>query len=106
MANELINCDDDIQIQGIYKDKNSTTFVNLLNPNEHDLQNLMQEATNNTHGPMLHQLSKNKETPMYENTLPTHRKIYDFARMEIYELHFKMHKANPDCELIGVKFSL
>ena len=103
MANELINCDDDIQIQGIYKDKNNTTSVNMLSPNEHDLQNLIQEANNNTHEPMLYQLSTNKRIPMYENTLPIHRNIYDIARMEVYELHLKIHKANPDCELIGVK---
>ena len=102
MANELINCDDDIQIQGIYKDKNNTSSVDLLNPNEHDLQNLIQEANNNTHEPMLYQLSTNKRIPMYENTLPINRNIYDIARMEVYELHLKIHKANPDCEFIGV----
>ena len=36
-------------------------------------------------------------------TLPTHRGNYDIARMEAYELYLKMHKANPDCESIGVK---
>ena len=88
--------------------KNSTTSVNLLNSNEHGLRNLIQEASYNTHEPMLYQLSRNKEIPMYENTLPIHRKICNIARMEVYELHLKFHKANPDCELIGVEtfFSL
>ena len=92
MANELINCDDDIQIQGMYKDKINTTFVNLLNSNEHDLQNLIQEASDNTHEPMLYQLSRNKEIPMYENTLPIHRTCYDIARIEVYEIHLQIHK--------------
>ena len=75
----------------------------MLNSNEHGLQNLIQEANYNTHEPMLYQLSRNIEIPMYEHTLPIHRGIYDIARMEVYELHLIIHKSNPDCELIGVK---
>ena len=90
VANEIINCDGDIQIQGIYKDKNNTTSVNLLNPNEHDLQNMIHETRDITHEPTDAIPIVKKEIPMYENTLPTHRKIYDIASMEVYEVHLKM----------------
>ena len=66
--------------------KTNNTTQRLLNSNEHDLQNLIQEANDNTHEPMLYQLSRNKEIPMYENTLPIHRKTY-IARITVYELH-------------------
>ena len=42
VANELINCSDDIQMQGIHKEENNTASVNLLILNEHDLQHLIQ----------------------------------------------------------------
>ena len=87
VANELINCDDDIHIEGIHKDNNNRSSVNLLNSNEHGLQHLIQEAHDNTHEPMLYQLPRNKEIPTYDNTLPIHRKPYDLAIMDVYELH-------------------
>ena len=40
-ANELVNNDDNIHVKGIYKDNNSTKFVNLVNLNENDLQDLI-----------------------------------------------------------------
>ena len=42
VANELIHNDDDISIQGIFKDNNNTTSVNMLNLNDDDLHNLIQ----------------------------------------------------------------
>ena len=60
MANEIISCDDDITVQGSYKDTGNTTYVNMLNLNEHDLQNLIQETNDNTQEPMVYQLSRNK----------------------------------------------
>ena len=74
-----------------------------MNLNGHGLQNLVPEADDNTNEPMLYQLSRNTEIPKYENTLPIHRNIYDIARMEVYELHLKVHELSPDCEFIGFK---
>ena len=59
MANELISCDDDITVQGSYQDTDNTTYVITLNINGHDLQNLMQEANDNTQEPMVYHLSRN-----------------------------------------------
>ena len=62
VANELIHNDDDIHIQGIFKENNDTVlFVNMLNLSDDYLQKLIQETQNNTHEPMLYQLTRNKE---------------------------------------------
>ena len=37
--------DDDIHIQGIVKDNNNTSSVNMLNLNDDELQNLIQKNT-------------------------------------------------------------
>ena len=103
VANELIHNDDNIRIQGIYKDNNNTTYANMLNLNDEDFHNLIQAAQNNTQEPILYQLSTNKEIPMYENTLPIHRKNYDVARMQMYEIHLTITELNPNCEFVGVK---
>ena len=42
--------------------------------------------------PMIYRLSNKQNIPSYENPLPIHRKIYDVARLEFYELHKKLKK--------------
>ena len=39
---------------------------------------------------MPYQLTRNKETPLWGNTLPIHRKIYDIARMQMYEIDLEI----------------
>eukprot|EP00972_Heterocapsa_arctica_P019200 2832715-Heterocapsa_arctica.AAC.1 len=39
----------------------------------------------------------------YENTRPIHRKIYDVANMEMYELCLEVKRLNPRCKLVGIK---
>jgi len=88
IANELINNENNIEITGIYqKNNNETTCINLLNLDENELNNVINENINNTEEPILYHLNMKSELSMYENTLPIHRKIYDVARLEIYELH-------------------
>ena len=45
----------------------------------------------------------NTEISTYENTLPIHRKIYDKANMEMYELYLQVKELNPKCEFVGIK---
>ena len=52
---------------------------------------------------MLYKLSIDRKVPMYENTLSIHRKLYDIAKNEVYELYRKIEELNPECELVGVK---
>ena len=90
IANEIINNENNVEITGIYqKSNNETTCVNLLNLDEDELNNVINEKINNTEEPLLYHLNMKSEFSKYENTLPIHRKIYDVARLEIYELHKK-----------------
>ncbi len=103
VANELIHNDDDIHIRGIFKENNDTVSVNMLNSNNDDLQKLIQEAENNKQEPMIYQLTRNKVIPKWENTLPIHRKIYDIARMQMYEIDLEIQQLNPNCYRAGIK---
>ena len=42
----------------------------MLNLNDDDLQKSTQEAQNNTQEPMLYQLTRNKEIPLWETHYP------------------------------------
>ena len=48
--------------------------------NENDLQDFIEDAQNNTIEPMVYKLSIGRKIQTYENTLPTHRNIYDMAK--------------------------
>ena len=75
IAHELVNNDDDIHVKGIYQENNNTKFVNLVSLNENDLQDLIEDAQNNTIEP-IYKLSIDRRNPTYENTLPIHKKKY------------------------------
>lgn len=104
VANELINSTDNIEIKGIYPpNQTDAEHVNLLNLSDDELECVINKTADNTSEPILYQLSTNTEIPTYENTLPIHRKIYDKANMEMYELYLEVKDFNPDCELVGIK---
>ena len=52
---------------------------------------------------MLYQLTRNKEIPLWEHTLPRHRKIYDIARMQMYEIDLGTQQLNPNCYRADIK---
>ena len=52
---------------------------------------------------MLYNVIDKTEISKYENTLPIHRKIYDIANMEMYELYLEVMSINPKAELAGVR---
>jgi hypothetical protein len=105
VANELINNGNTIEIKGIYEQSKTddTGMINLLNLNDDELDDLINKTADITSKPILYQLSTNTEISTYENTLPIHRKIYDKANMEMYELDLQIKKLNPDCEFVGIK---
>ena len=51
----------------------------------------------------MYQIGVNERVDNYQNTLAIHRKIYDKANMEMYELYKRVKDANPECELVGIK---
>ena len=71
--------------------------------NDNELEQVIHQTADNTTEPILYQLSNKQEIPTYENTLPIHRKIYDKANMEMYELYLQIKELNPECELVGIK---
>ena len=52
---------------------------------------------------MIYNVIDKTEISKSENTLPIHRKIYDIANMEMYELYLDVKKLNPKAELVGIK---
>ena len=53
--------------------------------------------------PILYYIVDKTEISKYENTLPFHKRIYDIANMEMYELDLELMALNPKAELIGIK---
>ena len=105
VANELINNSNSINIQGVYQTSSQVEgeHQNLLNLQDHELDILINTTAGRTSEPILYHRTPNIEIPAYENTLPIHRKIYDKANMDMYELELQVKELNPNCELVGIK---
>ena len=65
------------------------------------LNKLINNADEND--PIIYRLSHKQNIPLYENSLPIHRKVYDKANMEMYELYMKIKDTNPYAEFVGIK---
>ena len=104
VANELINNENTVEIKGIYEQSRPDDVgINLLNLNDNELDDLISKTADITSKPILYQLSMKAEISTYKNTLPIHRKIYDKANMEMYELYLQVKELNPKCEFVGIK---
>ena len=105
VANELVNNNNSIHIQGVYETSSQVEGArhNLLNLQDHELDILINTTADRTSEPILYHLTSSMEIPAYENTLPIHRQIYDKANMDMYELELQVKELNPNCELVGIK---
>ncbi len=104
IANELIHNKEDIEIKGIYiNEHNVDDECNLLNCDDEEMNNVICKVSKTTQEPMLYHMYYNKEIPMYKNTLPIHRKVYDKANLEMYKLLLQVKELNPKCEFVGTK---
>ena len=56
----------------------------------------------NEQEPLIYNIIDNTGISKIENTLPIHRKIYDIANMEMYELYLEVMSLNPKAELVGI----
>ena len=56
--------------------------------------------------PMVWMVHTSKKTPLFNNTLPLHRKIYDIANMLVYKKHLYITSLNPRAVLVRVKTDL
>jgi len=103
VVNEILN-NENVSVSGIYdhtNEINTLNSCNLLNLNDEMLNELINNA--DERDPMIYRLSHKQQIPLYENSLPIHRKIYDKANMEMYELYMKIKDTNPYAELVGIK---
>ena len=66
---------------------------------------MLNELINNADesDPMIYRLSNKQQIPLYEHSSPIHRKIYDKANMEMYELCVKIKDINPHSKLVSIK---
>ena len=104
VANDVVNNNENgsIQIRGIYKNgKSQYEGINLLNADDDELDETINSRSEEK--PMLYNVLIKTEISKYENTLPIHRKIYDIANMEMYELYLDVKKLNPKAGLVGIK---
>ena len=75
--------------------------INSLNADGNELDEIINSRSEEE--PMLYNVTDKTEISKYENTLPIHRKIYDIANMEMYELYLEVMALNPKAELVGIK---
>ena len=104
MANEIVNNENgSIQVRGVYKNsKSQFEDINLLNADDNELDKIINSRSEEEE-PMIYDVIDKTEINKYENTLPIHRKIYDIANMEMYELYLEVMALNPKAELVGIK---
>ena len=104
VANEIVNNENgSIQVRGIYKNnKSQFEDINLLNADDNELDKIINSRSEDEE-PMIYDIIDKTEITKYENTLPIHRKIYDIANMEMYELYLEVMALNPKAELVGIK---
>ena len=104
VANDIVNNNDNgsIQIRGVYKnEKSQYEGIHFLNADENELDEIINSRSEEE--PMLYNVIVKTEISKYENTLPIHRKIYDIANMEMYELYLDVMALNPKAGLVGIK---
>ena len=104
VANDVVNNNGNssIQIRSIYKNKKSQyEGINLLNADDDELDKIINSKSEEE--PVIYNVVDKTEISKYENTLPIHRKIYDIANMEMYELYLEVRALNPKAELVGIK---
>ena len=88
VANDIVNNNDNgsVQIRGVYKhEKSQYEGINLLNANGGELDETINSRSEEE--PMFYNIIDKTEISKYENTLPIHRKIYDIANMEMYDVN-------------------
>ena len=67
------------------------------------MEQLLLKCQDKNNDPLIYKLVYNNEYPLYDNSLPIHRKIYDKANMDLYEIHLEVKRFNPKCKSVGIK---
>ena len=76
--------------------------------NQSNSQAMIDIARNkgNQFDPMVWMVRISKKTPVYNNSLPIHRNIYDIANMMVYKQHLQIMTFNPCAVLVRLKADL
>ena len=102
---EWLKKPDEVSYCGIYDNsKDLHTYQFLMNRD--NLQAMIDLARSKEFEPMVWMVNISKKTPLFNNTLPIHRKIYDIANMMVYKKHLYIMSLNPYAELVRVKTDL
>ena len=75
--------------------------INLLNADDDELDKTINSKSEEE--PMIYNDIGKPEISKCENTLPIHRKIYDIANMDMYELYLEVRALSQKAELVGIK---
>ena len=67
------------------------------------MEYLLAKCKDRNHDPLIYKLVYNDEYPLYENSLSIHRKVYDKANMDLYEIHLQVKRLSPRCKFVGIK---
>ena len=101
VADETTN-NTNVEVKGPYKnEKSQFEHINPFNADDDEVDQTINSRSEEE--PILYDIVDNTEISKYENTLPIHRKIYDIAHMEMYELYLEVMSSNPKAELVGIK---
>ena len=94
----------DVSYTGIY-DNHEDLHQYQFMVGQEQLQSMIDIAKNKSKqvNPMVWMVCTSKKTPLYNNSLPIHRKIYDIANMKVYKQHLYITSINPRAELARIK---
>ena len=74
-----------VEVKGLYKNEQAQfEHINVLDADDIELDKTINSRSEEE--PIIYNIVYKNEISKYENTLPIHRKIYDIANMEMYEL--------------------
>ena len=65
--------------------------IDLLNPDDDKMEQLLLKCQDKNNDPLIYKLVYNNEYPLYDNSLSIHRKVYDKANMDLYEIHLQVN---------------
>ena len=103
VCTELLS-NENVSVFGIHdSDINPDNDIDLLNLDDGKMEQLLSKRQDKNHDPLIYKLVYNNEYPLYDNSLSIHRKVYDKANMDLYEIHLQVKRLNPNCKFVGIK---
>ena len=104
---EWLKSPSDVSCTGIYNNHEDLQRYQFMMGQE-QLQAMIDIANDKSKqvNPMVWMVRTSKTTPLYNNSLPIHRKIYDIANMKVHKQHLCITSINPRAGLVRIKVDL